>query len=195
MGKLALTHEQCRWEMCADCGGRSGSSKLTPRLVECLRKWAQPAWSPDVKSYPTKVCENCLRLLRVCEKEKSADLVDRPGTKQRWLDFKLEQVKVPHGQLANSCACPICKTRKNNVVGEKGYNNVIKETKQIISSEEEPGKLEEPKNDQMCTKCLQARTGRGIPHFCTEASRKRNLADLVLQSPGSEQVASGGEEK
>ena len=153
MGKPALTHEQCRREMCAACGGRAGSRKLTPMLGERLRKWAQSAWSPDVMSYPTGVCEYCLRLLRRCEKEESADLLDRPGAKQRWLDFKLEQVKVPRGQLTSSCLCPICQARKNNIVGEKGYNNVIKEKKQIIPGEEEPGEKEEPKINKMCTKC------------------------------------------
>lgn len=183
-----LTHEQCRREMCAACGGRAGTRRLTPALGERLRKWAQPAWSPDVTSYPTGVCETCLRLLRFCENEKSNDLLDRPGAKQRWIDFKLENVKVCRRKLASNCTCPICQARKSNFVGRQGYNNYNQERKQIMPSEDETVEKEEPKKDMMCCKCLQVRTGRGIPHICTEASRNRNLADLVLESKRSEQI-------
>ena len=117
-----LTHEQCRREMCAACGGRAGTRRLTPALGERLRKWAQPAWSPDVTSYPTGVCDTCLRLLCFCENEKSNDLLDRPGAKQRWIDFKLENVKVCRGKLVSNCTCPICQARKSNFVGRISEN-------------------------------------------------------------------------
>ena len=110
----ALTHEQCRRKMCAGCGGSAGSNRQTPALGDRLRSWAQPPWSPKVTSFPTGVCETCRRQLSFCEKEQSADLANWPGAKQRWLNFKLEEVKVPQGQLASSCVCPICQARKNN---------------------------------------------------------------------------------
>ena len=41
----------------------------------------------------------------------------------------------------------------------------------------------------MCPKCLQARTGKGIPHSCTQANRKQNIAQLVINDSGGEQIA------
>ena len=97
-------------------------------------------------------------------------------------------MKVCRGKLASNCTCPICQARKSNFVGRQGYNNYNQERKQIRPSEDKTEEKEEPKKNMMCCKCLQVRTGRGIPHICTEASRNRNLADLVLESKRSEQI-------
>ena len=105
------------------------------------------------------------------------------------LTSSCEKMKVPRGQLASICVCPICQARKSNVVGRKGYNNFIKEKKQIMQSEDKTAEKEDPKKHKMCAKCLQGRTRPGIPHICTEASRNRNLAELVMESKSSEQIA------
>ena len=38
---LKLTHEQCREEMCAACGGRAGKRKVTPHIGEMIKKGEQ----------------------------------------------------------------------------------------------------------------------------------------------------------
>ena len=128
-----LTHEKCREEMCCACGGRAGRTKMTLALGDRVRKWAQPSWSPDVMSYRCGICETCKRLLNFCEKNQSVDIPDRPGANSRWVNFKLENISVPRGQLAGDCVCPICVARRDNVVCRKGFNNVQKSVKQIAT--------------------------------------------------------------
>ena len=41
-----------------------------------------------------------------------------------------------------------------------------------------------------CPKCFQQKIGRGIPHKCTDANKKQNIADLVKQQEGKEQILS-----
>ena len=48
----ALTHEQCRKDMCCAFGGRAGKQNITPALGQRIRKWAQPTWNADVVSHP-----------------------------------------------------------------------------------------------------------------------------------------------
>ena len=50
----ALTHDRCRQEMCAACGGRAGSRPVSPGLGIMIRKWAS-----EVPSYPTGICKYC----------------------------------------------------------------------------------------------------------------------------------------
>ena len=39
-----------------------------------------------------------------------------------------------------------------------------------------------------CTICFQERIGKGIPHSCTKANRKTNLAEIVKKEEGSDQI-------
>ena len=36
----------------------------------------------------------------------------------------------------------------------------------------------------MCLECFQSKTGKGIPHSCTQAKRKENLVKLVIDEKG-----------
>ena len=86
-----LTHEQCREQMCAACGGRAGKRKVTPHIGEMIKRWAQPMWNPNVASFPIGICDSCRTLLTQCEKLQTTDLPGKSGTKQRWLNFKLRK--------------------------------------------------------------------------------------------------------
>ena len=185
-----LTHQQCREEMCCACGGKAGKNKVTPALGALVRKWAQPSWSPEVMSYPCGICETCRRRLNFHEKNESPDLPHRLGAEIHWVNFQLEEISVPRGQLASDCVCKICVARKTNVVYHKGFNNRRKAKKQIYTSNSmedvPPVNVSKP-----CSTCYQKETGCGIPHPCTESARKRNLAALVLDvnDKGKEQIA------
>ena len=69
-----LTHDRCREEMCAGCGGKAGRRKVTAGLGEKIRKWAQPSWSAEVVSHPSGICETCRRALAECEKLQSTKI-------------------------------------------------------------------------------------------------------------------------
>ena len=181
-----LTHDQCRLQMCAACGGKAGARKITPAIGEKIRKWAQPNWSPDVVSFPAGICEQCRVHLTYSEKNNSSDLPGRPGTKERWASFKLENITVPRGQLATKCICQICLARKSNPVGKPAIWKA-----QIVTSEEETVVVSQV--TKPCSKCFQANTGRGIPHSCTPANRKKNLIEIIQneKGTGTEQILSG----
>ena len=185
-----LTHEQCRKDMCAACGGKAGKNNVSEAVGNKIRKWAQPSWSSDVISYPTGICEPCRRALTDCEKMQSDDLPDRPGLTSRWRNFKLEQIEVPRGQLASSCSCPICFARKFNPISKMGAK-VVAEKKQVMpKGQGEAHGITESKNTS-CPHCFQATTGRGIPHVCNNASRKKNLSEIVMkEGVGAEQIVS-----
>ena len=143
-----------------------------------IRKWAQPVWNPNVVSHPNRICETCRWLLTFCEMEESSELVERPGATQRWRNFHLSNITVPRGALETQCPCQICEAWKSQGVGEKGFNNKVKKKIQIVTEiivVEEAAK-EEVKS---CTICFQERIGKGIPHLCTKANRKTNLAEIV----------------
>ena len=179
--------------MCGACGGKAGRNKVTPHIEAMLKKWAQPGWSRDVISYPTGICEPCRVRLTDCEKLQTSNLPGRPGVKQRWLKFNLENIVVPRGQLAANCSCIICVTRRSNKVGIKGFNNSKKEVKKIeVKLDKCDQTVQEDEDPKPCPKCFQQKTGRGIPHPCTEAKRKENLAKLVMSEKGvgSEQIVS-----
>ena len=183
----ALTHERCRQEMCAACGGKAGQRKVTAALGDKIRSWAQPSWSPDVLSHPSGICDLCRKVLGFCEQQQTSDIPANNGTVQKWKIFKIGNILVPRGQMAASCTCPICIGRKSNPVvqGKKGLNNYVKEKKQIETDnkEEEINEIESEEK-KSCPKCFQERIGRGISHKCTEANRNKNLADIVVNNTG-----------
>ena len=139
----ALTHDQCRREMCAACGGRAGSRNITHDLGAKIRMWAHPSWNTYVNSFPTGICESFRVLLMSCEKQLSG-LPEAQA--HRWRNFKLEEVSVPRprGQLASRCCCNICLARRNNSVGKKVFNYANTEKKEIETSGESFKKLHIP---------------------------------------------------
>jgi hypothetical protein len=157
-----------------------------------IQKWAQPSWSFDVMSYPTGICESCRRLLFFCEKEGTTELPGRPGAVQHWQDFHMENIAVPRGQLATSCACPICRARKSSSAS-KGSGGSLKNVKivksaKIVTEKEEEVAAKPEEENTMCKECFQPRTGVGIRHECTPAAKKRNLAELVTKEVGREEI-------
>ena len=179
----AKSHDQCRTEMCGACGGRAGTRKVTPAFQSLLKKWAQPSWSPDVTSFPCGVCNMCRFLIYECEKNNSKELEGRPGATERWTNFKLESISVPRGILAADCTCPICKARRTNSVGQAGFGNKNMEKPKIGTELFTRESLLKEKSS-MCLECFQSKTGKGIPHSCTQAKRKENLAKLVIDEKG-----------
>ena len=181
----SLTHDQCRLEMCCCCGGRAGKNKVTEALGAKVKKYAQSGWNPEVFSFPIGICEACRKLLGDCEREEKGGKQVSSQAKNRWESFSLEDISVPRGILTSECICPICKARKSHLF-KKGTNK--QEKKQILAKD---SSLENARASS-CTKCYQEKTGRGIPHPCTEASKKANLANLVLKQKeaGPEQIVS-----
>ena len=165
------THDQCRDESCCCCGGRVKPGNVNEKLQERVRKWAKPEWYPSILSYPTGVCCSCRRRLLDCEKMGSRVA----GVK--WDAFQLQNISVPRGQLAETCVCDICKARRYRV-GQPGAQPTTLKNKKIKTTGESTEAGENVSHQTRCVKCLQV-TGRGIPHPCTQGTRKRNLVELV----------------
>ena len=187
---LALTHEQCRKDMCCACGGRAGKRNITPELGERIRKWAQPTWNADVVSHPVGICDTCRSRLLDCEREQTVNLKGRPGTQLRWSSFKLEDISVARGQKADSCSCKICRARKTNCAGfGPSVKNVKIETR-VNENTEIHCKNKDEISEKSCSKCFQKKIGRGIPHQCTEARKKQNIVNIVNENECKEQIVS-----
>ena len=99
---------------------------------------------------------------------------------------KLENIKVPRGQLAANCSYPICNARKTNPVR---INSTKSENKIQTKSQEinDQNKLNEEEINS-CSKCFQERIGPGLSHKCTEINRRKNLAELVFKEKGKEKI-------
>ena len=122
----ALTHEQCRSQTCATCGGKAGSCRVTDQLGSKIRKREHPEWNRNVVSHPNGICENCRQLLTFYEKEGCKELGERLGATQRWSNFHISNITVSRGVLETKCPCQIYEAQKSQGVGEKGFNDKVR---------------------------------------------------------------------
>ena len=102
----------------------------------------------------------------------------------KWDKFQLQNISVPRGELAETCECDICKARQY-CVGQPGAQPTTLKYKKIQTTGECKEAGENVSHQTRCVKCLQV-TGRGIPHPCTQGTRKRNLVELVWEQDNDE---------
>ena len=176
------THEQCRKQSCCCCGGKAGPVPVTKVFEERIKRWAKPDWDPKVFSYPTGLCQSCRARLVECERHKGTDIPGRPGLKDMWDNFKLQNIHVARGQLTETCICDICTARRAHV-GQLGTSKQDLVHKKIVPKGEESNNKPAEIKRARCSKCLQE-VGKGISHPCSSVSRKRNLVDLVSKQEG-----------
>ena len=112
---LKKTHEQCRKQSCCCSGGKAGPVPVTKDFEEWIKKLAKPDWDPKVFSYPTGLCQSCRARLVECERHKGTYIPGRLGLKDMWDNFKLQNIHVSRGQLAETCICDICTARTAHV--------------------------------------------------------------------------------
>ena len=141
-------------------------------MVERIRRWAKPEFNPVVLSFPLGLCATCRKDLSTCEALGSV----KESVKQKWASFKLQNICIPRGQSASTCSCDICAARR--VQANRGAWKPVKISPGGGSQEQE--KEEQVKEARPCPRCLQENTGPGIPHSCSQAARKANLAKLTL---------------
>ena len=98
--------------------------------------------------------------------------------------FLLQNISVPRGQLAEICECDICKAKWYRV-GQPGAQPTTLKNKKIETTDECKEAGENVSHQTRCVKCLQV-TGRGLPHPCTQGTRKRNLVELVGEQGNDE---------
>ena len=120
--------------------------------------------------------------MNVKKKNQSTNIPGRPGLKDMWDNFKLQEIYVPRGQLAETCVCDICIARRAHV-GQPGTSKSELVHKKIVPKGEEKEKTPLEIPEKRCSKCLQL-VGRGIYHPCSNRSMKRNLVDLVSEQEG-----------
>ena len=97
------THDECRLESCCCCGGKvkpeSGRSKITPvsvKMVQRIQKWAKPEFNVEVLM-----------------------VIVKTGVKEKWDQFRLQDIHIPRGQETETCRCDICTARRTNGIGRK----------------------------------------------------------------------------
>ena len=94
------------------------------------------------------------------------------GVVEKWGEFKLEKIKIPRGQLAESCVCVICKARKENNVGTRNNKSELSKKQIKVEEKEVKGDEEKESKKKSCPDCFQEKIGPGISHKCTEEVQK-----------------------
>ena len=173
------THEECRLESCCCCGGKvkpeSGRSKIIPvseKMVLRIQKWAKPEFNMTVMSYPLGLCSVCRVQLSECERLG----VVKTRVREKWDQFRLQDIQIPWGQEADTCRCNICSAWRTKGIGRKGYNSTVIENVKIKPTGSQKIEQENVKKRQKgpCGICFQEKIGPGIHHPCGPESRKKN---------------------
>ena len=133
-----------------------------------------------LREQPAGLCSNCRLNLFACKRGDNFDEIGRPNPRIRWDAFEMEHARFKESEH-DPTTCQVCLLAKWNPVGEKERNA---DKRYIMKSIIEPVPAE--KSYKFCPKCYQ-HIGRGIPHPCTPASAKANLANIVAQLPENSQ--------
>ena len=62
---------------------------------------------------------------------------------------------------------------------------VLTEKKQVMPKGQEQAQEPSETQNNSCSICFQARTGRGITHVCSDANRKKNRSEIVINAGGA----------
>ena len=155
---------------------------MTPAEAKLVETYCKPNFDTTftLREQPAGLCSTCRWYLFACKRGQNWDEVRKPSPRSRWDAFEME-----HGRFKESAhdpdVCQVCLLAKWNPVGEPERNA---DKRYIMKSIIEPVPAE--RSYKFCDKCYQ-HIGRGIPHPCTPASAKKNLANIVAQLPENSQ--------
>ena len=183
-----MDHLSCRKRVCVCCGSVTKKSTVLSQIMEAkVKRFAHPEYSREVESFPLGLDSTCQRHLRRLSQADGDSKVRRKDLEAKWKRFKMENIIVSRG-IPHSCQ--LCKLVKSNPVletpGQANYKT------RGFCGEDEEKENKKPKTESICKFCLQ-KTGRGIPHKCSQVKRKSNLVDLFSKEPssGQEQMLGG----
>ena len=177
-------HEDCRDKVCCCCGIRTPKKKrVNENEAKLVEKYCKPNFDTtfSLREQPTGLCSLCRWYLFACKRGEKWE--NRPNPRLRWDAYEMEHRRFRENEH-DPDTCQVCLLAKWNPVGEP---ETSAEKKYIMRSIKEPVPPE--KSYKFCDICYQ-HIGRGIPHPCTVASAKKNLANLVsnLTTNGQGQV-------
>ena len=140
------------------------------------------SYDSKVLSYPTGLCPTCQKANYVIKggKSKTAWGGPVPPSFGKFSLGNIHEVRKCGSSVVGSprpWLCDICLHVRGNPVGETVDKS---EMKKFLARGEAALVEETPRKKSWCEKCSQV-TGSGIPHPCTPASRKRNIAELVVK--------------
>ena len=141
-----------------------------------MQMYCKPRFDSALREQPIGLCSNCRSALFACQRGDKWAEIGRPNPRDRWDVFELEHGRFNEREH-NADNCQICELAKWNPVGEKEMNadkRYLMQSKEPVPPEKKNNKL------TFCSHCYQ-HTGPGIPHPCTPAAAKKNLAKLVSQ--------------
>ena len=181
-----LTHSQCCARMCCLCGEKQNRDVTMSAASELLVKECLPTFSLSRKDlfYPNGLCSVC-----------KTDLYKIKGGKQpaswgssyppAWgKSLKIYGVRKCGSVVEGSpdpWLCDICIHVRGAGEGSRGKEVA----KKFVSRGEVAKEPETPVKQGWCKECSQV-TGRGLPHPCTAASRKRNIVKLIEEKGQTE---------
>ena len=173
-GGFKYSHEDARQVICSCCGIKtSKKTKMTDNDEALVRKYCKPSYDSTLREQPAGLCNTCRWYLFACKRRDIWVEVGKPDPRVRWDAFELEHRRFSEKDH-NRDDCQICILAKENPVQKNNpeMGHMLQPREPLAPEKKEIFKL--------CGKCYQ-HIGRGIPHCCTVANLKKNLANIVSQ--------------
>ena len=133
-----------------------------------VKLYCKPDYDSALREQPTGLCSSC-RLDLFASARRVQWGGRNPNPREKWDAYELEHGRFKEKEHQPD-SCQICLLAHHNPVGEKMRGG---EWRRMLQSREPVPP--EKKKKKFCTNCYQY-IGPGIPHKCTEASAKKNLA-------------------
>ena len=183
MPTFKLSHLEARDFICCCCGIKLKSrKKIMPSEETKVKLYCKPDYDSALREQPTGLCSSC-RLDLFASARRVQWGGRNPNPREKWDAYELEHGRFKEKEHQPD-SCQICLLAHHNPVGEKMRGG---EWRRMLQSREPVPP--EKKKKKFCTNCYQY-IGPGIPHKCTEASAKKNLANIIkdMSTRDQEQV-------
>lgn len=181
----ALTHDQCRLQICLMCGQKGSSMKeILPGsvLLQRVNKYQISNYSPDNLKLPKGICARDRKLLLDVDSQKlPTDRVQDPPDFSEWDFGGLTSRQLLVWNDSTECKCTICNLAKVNR-GTPG------------NSKEVPFTLGRPRQQplskpvKICPECFLT-VEKGKSHQCNLENRRKNLQEHLSKDPRGMEMA------
>ena len=181
MGKEAFTHEDARDLICCCCGIRTTKKKrVTQNEQKLVQTYCKPNFDSTLREQPSGLCNYCRWYLYACQRGERWEEVGREDPRLRWDVYELEHGRFREAEHTPD-SCQICELAKWNPVADPDPQK-----RYMLQSREPVPEEKKQTSFKFCSHCYQ-HIGRGIPHPCTPANAKKNLAKIISEMSEDDQ--------
>ena len=181
MGKEAFTHEDARDLICCCCGIRTTQKKrVTQNEQKLVQTYCKPNFDSTLREQPSGLCNSCRWYLYGCQRGENWEEVSKPDPRLKWDLYELEHGRFREAEHTPD-SCQICVLAKWNPVADPDPQK-----RYMLQSREPVPEDKKHTSYKFCAHCYQ-HIGKGIPHPCTPANAKKNLAKIISEMSENDQ--------